>query len=215
LRFFPSLDAIFNQSSSDPASEVTSLSLPFYPSTSSAPERISSISAGASHFLILALPSSRLFSLGDNRYGQLGVSQAQTSVSSTSSRHTLHRIDAFDGLKITRISAGAFHSAVLTEGGQVYFFGSDQEGQCGGTGGGSEPSLNETLEEEQEDQENSQAERQDGSEIVQVCAFGESTILRTRAGEIWVAGASESLFSILRSAIRSSCRTRVQIIQVN
>ena len=178
--------------------EPFKLSLPFYPSNPSDPEHISLIASGASHFLVLALPSSRLFSLGDNRYGQLGIPQNQTNSSSSTSSTTptLHRIDAFDGLRITHISAGAFHSVVLTEGGQVYFFGSDQKNQCGGTGGGWEPTVNETLEVVAGDQENEDREEQEEDEVVQVCAFGESTILRTKAGEIWVTGASEFLFSI-------------------
>ncbi|GAA5948658.1 hypothetical protein JCM3765_004962 [Sporobolomyces pararoseus] len=184
LLHFPSLSSFFASTENDELQPST-LPLPFYPSNPSNPEHISLLASGASHFLVLALPSSRLFSLGDNRYGQLGVPQNQTS--SASSTPTLHRIDAFDGLRITQISAGAFHSVVLTEGGQVYFFGSDQKNQCGGTGGGWDPSVNETIEGDGEDE----IDGREGDDVVQVCAFGESTILRTRAGEIWVTGASQ------------------------
>ncbi|GAA5910378.1 uncharacterized protein JCM6883_002986 [Sporobolomyces salmoneus] len=181
LLLYSDVSALF-ETSSTKENQPHKLSLPFYPSTSSSPEHISSISAGASHFLILASPSCRLFSLGDNRYGQLGVNS--THVSSSSDHPSPQHVDAFDGLRISQISAGAFHSVVLTEGGQVYFFGSDQRGQCGGTGGGSEPALNDTIEEKQD----GGGEENEANEIVQVCAFGESTILRTRGGEIWVAG---------------------------
>jgi len=156
------------------------MSLPFYPSTSSNPEHISSIVAGASHFLILTFPSSRLFSIGDNRYGQLGIPHSPTSITPS-----LIRIDTFDGIRIAQISAGAFHSVVLTEGGEVYLFGSDKEGQCGGNGGGWEPTTNEEFGEIGDGQD------EEASEIVQVRAAGESTFLRTRAGELWVCGASE------------------------
>lgn len=186
LLLYPTLAAFFDPS--NPAqSSPTKLELPFYPSTSSSPEHISSISSGASHFLVLAFPSYRLFSLGDNRYGQLGV--PHTSVRSSDGIE-LHRVDAFDGLRISQISTGAFHSVALTESGECYFFGSDQQGQCGGTGGGWEPTVNETLDTEYEGDE-AYVEVHSMSDIMQVCAFGESTVLRTRAGQIWVAGASE------------------------
>ncbi|GAA5876252.1 hypothetical protein JCM16303_007071 [Sporobolomyces ruberrimus] len=166
----------------------TKFELPFYPSTSPSPEHISSISSGASNFIVLAFPSSRLFSLGDNRYGQLGV--PQTNVHSSEGTK-LHRVEAFDGLRIAEVSTGAFHSAVLTESGECYFFGSDQQGQCGGTEGGWEPTINDTLETEYDGDEANGVE-ESMSDIMQVCAFGESTVLRTRAGQIWVAGANHS-----------------------
>ena len=164
------------------------MSLPFYPSTSLNPEQISSIVAGASHFLILTSRSSRLFSIGDNRYGQLGVPHSPTSITPK-----LNRIDTFDGIRIAQISAGAFHSVVLTEGGEVYLFGSDKEGQCGGNGGGWEPATNEELQASLEEMDDGQDE--ETNEIVQVCAAGESTFLRTRAGELWVCGAGECFSS--------------------
>lgn len=75
----------------------------------------------------------------------------------------------------------------------MYLFGSDKEGQCGGNGGNWEPRTNEELEETFEAMGTSagEGEDEDEDEIVQVCAAGESTILRTRAGELWVCGASE------------------------
>ncbi|GAA6006008.1 hypothetical protein JCM11491_004088 [Sporobolomyces phaffii] len=161
------------------------LELPFYPSSSSAVEHVSSISCGAAHFLILASPSARVFSIGDNRYGQLGVPHASAS----SSKPVLHHVDLFDGLRVSSVSAGAFHSVALTESGQVYLFGSDERGQCGGSGGGSEPTLDETLEALGE------AEGDD-NEIVQACAFGESTVVRTRRGQVWVAGSSTHTWSL-------------------
>ncbi|GAA5840020.1 hypothetical protein JCM5353_005171 [Sporobolomyces roseus] len=186
LVLYPSLASLYDSNNSS-AKLPSKLSLPFYPSTSSNPERISSIAAGASHFLILTFPSSRLFSIGDNRYGQLGVPH-----SSASNTPQLRRIDTFDGIRIVQIAAGAFHSVVLTEGGEVYLFGSDKEGQCGGNGGGWEPTTNEELGEGLEAMGNSAGEDEDEDEIVQVCAAGESTILRTRAGELWVCGANHS-----------------------
>lgn len=179
LVLYPSLSALFDSDDSS-AKPPSTMSLPFYPSTSLNPEQISSIVAGASHFLILTSPSSRLFWIGDNRYGQLGVPHSSTSITPK-----LNRIDTFDGIRIAQISAGAFHSVVLTEGGEVYLFGSDKEGQCGGNGGGWEPTTNGELGEIGDGQD------EEASEIVQVCAAGESTFLRTRAGELWVCGASE------------------------
>lgn len=173
--------------------DAVKLSLPFYPSTAASPECVSTISSGAAHFLILASPSSRLFAIGDNRRGQLGVSQQRVTSSRDDPLLHLHRVEFFDGLNISQVATGAFHSIVLTEAGQVYFFGSDQKGQCGGTGGGSEPALDDTIEDPTgEEESESRGDNEDSNEVVQVCAFGESTMLRTKGGDLWVGGSSES-----------------------
>ncbi|GAA5837162.1 hypothetical protein JCM3766R1_002147 [Sporobolomyces carnicolor] len=190
LLLYRDLGSLFGTQDSH-ETDAVKLSLPFYPSTAASPEHVSTISSGAAHFLILASPSSRLFALGDNRHGQLGVSQQRM----TSSRDDplLHRVEFFDGLNISQVATGAFHSIVLTEAGQVYFFGSDQKGQCGGTGGGSEPALDDTIEDPTEEEENeSRGDSEDSNEVVQVCAFGESTMLKTRGGDLWVGGSNHS-----------------------
>ncbi|GAA5929128.1 uncharacterized protein JCM15063_004060 [Sporobolomyces koalae] len=182
LLLYDSLNSLFAvESDVVQESQPTTLDLPFYPSTPTATEQISSIEAGAAHFLVLASPSSRLFSLGDNRYGQLGIPNV------ASRDLQLRRIDALDGFKILDFAAGAFHSVVLTEHGEVYVFGLDKDAQCGGGGGGSEPyPVNDSLQGLLQDN----FADEDGEEIVQVAAAGPNTVLRTKSGAVWLAGAN-------------------------
>ncbi|GAA6058913.1 hypothetical protein JCM10212_002865 [Sporobolomyces blumeae] len=136
LVFCRDLDTLLNQASTDPP---TTLSLPFFPSSPSNPEAITSISSGGGHFLVLSSPSNRLFAFGDNRFGQLGVPTRPSLAPS------LTRVDALDGSRVVDVSTGSFHSAVVASEGdglarnRVELFGSDANYQCGGTGGGTEP----------------------------------------------------------------------------
>ncbi|KAK4054207.1 hypothetical protein OIV83_001233 [Microbotryomycetes sp. JL201] len=102
------------------------------PSTLAVPFAINdyvvSITAGASHFVLLT-STGAVYTLGDNRFSQLGI-PAHTNVDP----RTLVRVEIFDGLPspVTSIASGDFHNVVLTKDGDAYAFGSDKFGQCGG-----------------------------------------------------------------------------------
>ncbi|GAA5958907.1 hypothetical protein JCM21900_005407 [Sporobolomyces salmonicolor] len=189
LRVYSSVDALFAASaaSSSTFAPPTIFTLPDFPSSPFDPEHIHLLSTGASHALLLALPSHRLFSLGDNRFGQCGVPSLSPL---SSSLPTLNRIEALDGLYPVEVACGAFHSAVRTQDGLVYVFGADKEGQSGGNGGDWEPQPIE-LGPEGEDT-GTAGEAEAGREVVQAVCGAEHTVLLTTDGEVWVTGANHS-----------------------
>ncbi|GAA5882464.1 hypothetical protein JCM1840_003189 [Sporobolomyces johnsonii] len=191
LRLYPSVAALFAASapSSSPPASPTLFTLPAFPSSPSSPEHIHLLSSGASHSLLLALPSHRLFSLGDNRFGQCGAPSLSPP---SSSAPTLNRIEALDGLYPVEIACGAFHSAVRTQDGSVYVFGTDKEGQGGGIGAGCEPLLVELgLEGDESGLIGGDGDDEE-VEVRQVVCGAEHTVLLTTKGEVWVAGANHS-----------------------
>ncbi|GAA5907711.1 hypothetical protein JCM5296_007448 [Sporobolomyces johnsonii] len=192
LRLYPSVAALFAASapSSSPPASPTLFTLPAFPSFPSSPEHIHILSSGASHSLLLALPSHRLFSLGDNRFGQCGVPSLSAP---SSSAPTLNRIEALDGLYPVEIACGAFHSAVRTQDGSVYVFGADKEGQGGGIGAGCEPQLVELGLVGNEPGTGGEGDDEEVEvEVRQVVCGAEHTVLLTTRGEVWVAGANHS-----------------------
>lgn len=144
----------------------------YTPTTFAAPcPPVVAVAASASHFLLLTRSS--VLCLGpDNRFSQLGTSDL-------SCPPKLTPIDFFEGLEPTLIAAGGLHSIIVTADGAAYTFGSDREGQCGGTGGG-EPALLELGEGEAEDQPG----------VVGVACGSAHSVLVTASG-VWVAGASK------------------------
>ncbi|GAA5879024.1 hypothetical protein JCM3774_004473 [Rhodotorula dairenensis] len=151
------------------------------------PGRITALAAGAAHFLILS-STKQVYSWGDSRYGQAGPFPSSPLGTSDQRQHgdvataTVNHLSFFDGLAPLAISCGGFHSAVVTRDGAAYLFGSDKLGQCGGTGGGSEPGMIELGD------MTGANEALDGIEIVQVACGAHHTFVRTRDGQIWCAG---------------------------
>ncbi|GAA5893399.1 hypothetical protein JCM6882_008023 [Rhodosporidiobolus microsporus] len=174
---YPTLSALFSPS---PSPLILSL-----PSSSTFQERITSLSTGgAAHFLLLSSPSQVLYSWGDNRYGQCGPIPPRALVPNPAEgeKTLLPKVEFFDGLfPVAPLSCGAFHSAVRTRDGAVYVFGSDKEGQLGGggEGGGAEAELVDLPE----------GAAGDG-EVAQVACGAGHTVLLTKEGEVWVAGAN-------------------------
>ena len=91
--------------------------------------------SGAAHFLI-HVSSDILYSLGaENRFFQLGHDSRDVSAT------VAEQLSMFEGgSPIRKIACGDMHSAVVTEDGALYVFGSNAQGQCGGFSD-SEPSL--------------------------------------------------------------------------
>jgi alpha-tubulin suppressor-like RCC1 family protein len=70
----------------------------------------------------------KLWSVGFNKYGQLGVSNSMYM-------HAEEPIEVFtDGLVIKQIASGWHHNLLLAEDGRVYGFGNRMHGQMNGVG---------------------------------------------------------------------------------
>ena len=77
--------------------------------------------AGKFHSLFLG-ESGKLYGLGYNKYGQLGISNSLYL-------HAEEPVEIFtDGLKIKDIKSGAHHNLILSEDGQLFGFGARMNG---------------------------------------------------------------------------------------
>jgi len=94
--------------------------------------KIAKVAAGKDHCLMLwekfvgDKRQTRLFVMGLNENGQLGVGQGQSSVS-----NALVQLSFFDQMVISDIACGDNHSLVLVEGGKLFSFGANDAGQLG------------------------------------------------------------------------------------
>lgn len=71
--------------------------------------------------------SGRVYSVGYNKYGQLGVSNSIYM-------HAEEPIEVFtDGMKIKEIATGWHHNLLLNEEGELFGFGARMNGQMDGT----------------------------------------------------------------------------------
>ncbi|RUP42106.1 regulator of chromosome condensation 1/beta-lactamase-inhibitor protein II [Jimgerdemannia flammicorona] len=93
--------------------------LSFFPSTPT-----------SSHFLALN-SSGTVYSWGSNRFGQLGHGNLDFVASPTP-------LEALQGIPVLRMACGMYHSAAITEGGDLYTFGWDSKGRLGIGAGGEE-----------------------------------------------------------------------------
>jgi mitogen-activated protein kinase kinase kinase 9 len=87
------------------------------------PEQVLAVWAGDGHSLLLT-ESLKLYSLGRNAFGQLGIG-------STESVHDPIHISTFQGKRIEAASCGAEHSMAITSDGEVYAWGLNIKGQLG------------------------------------------------------------------------------------
>lgn len=86
-------------------------------------EVVSAMSVGHSHSMLLT-EDQEVFSFGLSGDGQLGYDV-------TYSQNEPRKIDDLDGMAVTDIAAGYYHSLVLTGDGDVYSFGKGDAGQLG------------------------------------------------------------------------------------
>ena len=84
---------------------------------------IAKIALGNHHTLILTF-SSKLLSVGDNSFGQLGLGDFKP-------RREPTVIDYFGDKCVQEISCGGHHSGVVCANNDVYFWGDSSSGQCG------------------------------------------------------------------------------------
>ncbi|CAG8620419.1 31715_t:CDS:2, partial [Racocetra persica] len=78
---------------------------------------------GENHCLALT-QAGQVFSWGSGRYGQLGHGD-------TKSLDKPKVIEFFEGLKVVQIACGGWHSAVITDSGDLYTFGWNHSGRLG------------------------------------------------------------------------------------
>ncbi|RDD45065.1 Alsin [Trichoplax sp. H2] len=85
--------------------------------------RIERISLGQKHTLMLT-NDGQIFALGNNNYGQLGLDDL-------SDRKCFTLLPLFRQMHVTFIAAGSQHSCCINDGGQLYSWGDNAQGQCG------------------------------------------------------------------------------------
>ncbi len=104
-------------------------------------EAVTAVAAGARHSLAVGA-SGQVFAWGCSLHGQCGTDAVEPRVSSPTA------VAALGPLRATAVAAGSAHSLCLTDAGDVYVWGSNQNGQIGdGNSGGAalEPVLVEAL----------------------------------------------------------------------
>lgn len=69
--------------------------------------------------------------LGGSHHGVLSEPQKMTHLHNSSGEPTLSKVTGLDGKKVAQIAAGAEHSAILTDDGQLYTWGWGEHGQLG------------------------------------------------------------------------------------
>ena len=90
---------------------------------SSSDTRFVQISCGY-HFLLALADDGKVFSIGLNDFGQLGLESINNS-------NELKQIKCIDGLPVFQVACGAFHSLILTVSGFIFSFGKNENGQLG------------------------------------------------------------------------------------
>ncbi|XP_015761369.1 PREDICTED: E3 ubiquitin-protein ligase HERC2-like [Acropora digitifera] len=90
------------------------------------------VSCGTQHTVFLS-KKGKLFGMGDNRENQLGINQRGKSEEPVLQVPFPTRIHFSKAAKPVRVSCGAFHSAALTDSGEVFTWG---KGKCGRLGHG-------------------------------------------------------------------------------
>ncbi len=105
------------------------------PKSTSRGEKISSISSGLEHILLLT-STGRLFSAASSSTefpsrGQMGVSGLTWSTRPPGSYDQLHEITTLRGFDIVSIATGDYHSLALDKEGRAFAFGDNTSGQLG------------------------------------------------------------------------------------
>ena len=85
-------------------------------------ENFKSITSGK-NFVIVLTANGKLFSVGDNQFGQLGLGDRTP-------RYFLTPIDSLAFTKIVYVNCNSYHCFAVSENGVVYSWGNNQHGQC-------------------------------------------------------------------------------------
>ncbi|KAM6932914.1 LOW QUALITY PROTEIN: putative E3 ubiquitin-protein ligase HERC6 [Xenentodon cancila] len=129
---------------------------------------VTQISAGGTHTLFLTL-SSLVYCCGANECGQLGLNRVDEK-----GRFNICMVPALRPLRVSFISCGQSHTAVLTESGRVYTFGEGRHGQLGHNSSTNEvgPRLVDGL----------------GGPVSQIACGGHHTLVLSSSGQLWAFG---------------------------
>ncbi len=93
-------------------------------------EKATQVAAGG-HFTLIRTRAGAVYSLGQNRFGQLG---RETGSGTSESDHEAHRVSLpADAGKVVHVAAGEENALVVTESGRLYTFGENDFGQLGWT----------------------------------------------------------------------------------
>ena len=140
------------------------------------------VSAGRHHAIALC-SDSRLYSWGNNKYGQLGQSRNQGKDTENYAPEAIIFSQFLVDEMPDMLALGRFHSVVVSSKGRLFCFGSNLRGQCG-------PMLADYTFQPGSDSANSVPRLLDasliGNSAVLAVAAGEySTLLQTANGNIW------------------------------
>jgi len=103
--------------------ELENTRMSFFPIVIHENRRIQSVTCGKHHTILLTDTGS-VYSFGTGSHGELGHSTVDSEV-------VPRRIEILDGVTITDISAGGWHSVALGSCGEVYVWGWNERGQLG------------------------------------------------------------------------------------
>ena len=130
--------------------------------------------AGKFHSLFLT-ESNKLYGLGYNRYGQLGISNSLYV-------HAESPVEIFtDGIQIKDVVSGSHHTLVLSEDNELYGFGAKMHGQLDGKSG-------ESAEEQCSLLPIKLPDSMGSSKIVSIKASNLRSQLTTEDGQVWFWG---------------------------
>lgn len=128
---------------------------------------VQEVSLGFSHTLVVERGTRRLFAFGENSRGQVnGIAGENVRTPMTP--------DFLKGVSVTSVSAGLFHSAVITADGRLITFGCENFGQC--------------LQSDDADLSVGSWSPSDGSTLIQVECGRRHTIALDNQGRIWTFG---------------------------
>ncbi|NDI35183.1 S-layer homology domain-containing protein [Chengkuizengella sediminis] len=133
------------------------------------------VSAGASHTVALDSEGT-VFTWGNNSTGQLGDNTTEQK-----NEPQEITIEVNDGVMITQVTTGRYHTVVLASDGTVYTWGENEYGQLG----------DDTIEQKNEPQEIT-VEVNDGAMIQEVSAGGLHTVALANDGTVYTWGNNES-----------------------
>jgi alpha-tubulin suppressor-like RCC1 family protein len=87
-------------------------------------KRVGAIACGDTHTLVALANSGELYTFGRNQNGQLGTGDTEDSLQP-------RLVSALAGKRVSGVAAGAEHSVLCTEDGEVYAFGWGRYGNLG------------------------------------------------------------------------------------
>lgn len=142
--------------------------------------KVQKAALGFYHTLLLERDTGFVCAMGDNTWGQItGEDTAGKSSSSSSSISTPTTPSCLKGVSCVDVAAGVFHSAVITQEGELVTFGCNKQGQSlGSNNDGDNPQTIAT----------GTWKPTDGSRLVKVACGRQSTVVVDDQGRIWTFG---------------------------